>query len=67
MDMDSLNIPKANLGPHTKNLEFVTTEPLSERMTGLLPLIVASATIIVGMFLFGIIRQAKKILPPPQQ
>lgn len=65
--MDSLNIPKANLGPHTKNIEFVTTEPISERIPWLLSLVVVSATIIVGIFLFGIIRQAKKILPPPQQ
>ena len=65
--LDSHDIPNANLGPHTENLEFVSTEPLSERLPWLFPLAVTSAAIVVGILLFGIIRQAKNILPPPQQ
>ena len=62
---------RASLGPHAENPRFVVVEPLpppvSERLPWLFPVAVAGAAVIVGLILFGVLRQARKVLPPPPE
>ena len=62
-------LPQASLGPQAENPQFVEEipppPPLSERLHWLLPSVVAGAAVIVALLLFGVLRQARKVLPPP--
>jgi len=65
------DLPEARLGPQATNPEFVEKKPplppLSERFPWLFPTVIAVAAIVVALLLIGIIRQARKVLPPPGQ
>jgi hypothetical protein len=61
-------LPEAGLGPQTANPSFVEAKPpVSERFPWLFPVIVAVAVIIIALLLFVILRQARKVLPPPME
>ena len=61
-------LPEASLGPQTVNTAFVEKKPpVSERFPWLFPTVIAVAVILVALLLLSIIRQARKILPPPPQ
>ena len=63
------DLPVAELGPEADNPDFVEEvpppPPFSERYSWLFPLAVGAAAVFVGFILFGILHQARKILPPP--
>lgn len=66
------NLPKAQLGTHTANPLFVEPpeptkppEPFTERYPWLLPTVVAVAALLIGLFLANLLRQIRKLLPPP--
>jgi hypothetical protein len=62
------DLPEAELSAQTTNSYFVEKKPpLSERFPWLLPTVVAVAAVLVALLLFHIFRQARKILPPPQE
>lgn len=61
-------LPEARLSPQTTNPYFVEEQPpVSERFPWLFPTVVAVAVIIVALLLIGILRQARKVLPPPEE
>ncbi len=61
-------LPRVTLGDQAINPSFVEKKPpISERFPWLFPTVIAVAVIIVGLILFGILRQARKVLPPPRQ
>ena len=64
-------LPRASLGLHAKNPDFVEelppAPPVSERLPWLFPVVVAVAAVIVGLILFGVLRQARRMLPPPAE
>ena len=63
------DLPQAALGLQAENPMFVeaTTPPppVSERLPWLFPAVVGVAAVILGLILFGVLRQARKMLPPP--
>ena len=63
--------PRAALGPQSDNPLFEEEPPppvpLTERTPWLLPLAVSAAAVVVGLILFGVFRQARKVLPPPEE
>ena len=55
----------AELGVERLNPQFAAPElPVSERFPWLIPAGVAAVAAAVGLLLFGVVRQAKKVLPP---
>jgi len=61
-------LPEAELGPQTVNPSFVEEKPpVSERFPWLFPTVVAVAVVIVALLLLSILRQARKVLPPPKE
>lgn len=61
-------LPEAKLDPQATNPDFVEKKPpVSERFPWLFPTVIAVAAILVALLLLGIIRQARKVLPPPPQ
>jgi hypothetical protein len=61
-------LPAATLGSQGMNPHFIEKKPpLSERFPWLLPTVIAVAAILVTFIIIGIIRQARKVLPPPRQ
>ncbi len=61
-------LPEARLGPQAANPYFVEKKPpLSERFPWLFPTVITVAAVLVAILLLGILRQARKILPPPAQ
>jgi hypothetical protein len=61
-------LPEAKLGPQTTNSYFVEEKPpASERFPWLFPTVVAVAAVLLALLLFRIFRQARKILPPPEE
>jgi len=61
-------LPEAKLGPQATNPDFVEKKPpVSERFPWLFPTAITIAAILVALLLIGIIRQARKVLPPPPQ
>ena len=61
-------VPEARLGPQADNPQFVEdllSEPISERLPWLFPSVVGVAAVVVALFLVAVLRQARKVLPPP--
>ena len=80
--LEAENLPQARLGPQVGNPQFVEPEPplpppvvepkppplpVSERLPWLLPVVVAVAAVMVGLLILLVLRQARKVLPPPAQ
>lgn len=60
------NLPQARLGTHTTNPLFAEPpEPFTERYPWLFPTVVAVAALLIGLFLANLLRQVRKLLPPP--
>ncbi|MBI4236738.1 MAG: DUF3999 family protein, partial [Chloroflexi bacterium] len=60
------NLPAAQLGPHTANPLFtIPQKPLTERYPWLLPTAVALAGVLIGLFLANLLREVRRLLPPP--
>ena len=63
------NLPNAQLGVHTTNplyaLPSPPPTPFTERNSWLLPTVVAIASLVIGLFLANLLRQVRKLLPPP--
>ena len=63
------NLPEAQLGVHSSNPLFMEpappTVPFTERYPWLLPTVVAMAALLIGLFLASLLRQIRKVLPPP--
>ena len=60
------NLPVGNLGPQRNNLGFKAARlPFSERYAWLITVAVVAAAVAVAILLFGVVRKAKKVLPPP--
>ncbi len=65
--LETGNLPGAELGEQQNNPQFALPElPLSERLPWLITLGVAAVAAVAGLLLFGVLRQAKKVLPPPE-
>ena len=61
-------LPQGTLGPETSNPSFefeVKKEPFTERFAWLITVVVVLAGLVVATLLFGVVRKAKKVLPPP--
>ena len=62
------DLPEAKLSPQATNPDFVEKKPpVSERFPWLFPTVITVAAVLVAILLLGIIRQARKVLPPPAQ
>lgn len=60
------NLPIAQLGSHTPNAAFVeAAEPFTERYPWMLSTVVAIAALIIGVFLTRLLREVRRMLPPP--
>ncbi|MBI2872078.1 MAG: DUF3999 family protein [Chloroflexi bacterium] len=63
------NLPVAQLGAHVSNTLFTVPpeppKPFTERNSWLLPTAVALAGVLIGLLLANLLRQIKKVLPPP--
>lgn len=63
------NLPQLQPGEHTSNPAFAEppepAEPFTERYPWLLPTVVALAALVIGDFLTSLLRQVRRILPPP--
>ncbi|MDP3064335.1 MAG: hypothetical protein Q8O40_14160, partial [Chloroflexota bacterium] len=60
------NLPQAQLGAHATNPSFAApVPPFTERYPWLLPTVVAVAALLIGLFLANLLRQIRKLLPPP--
>ena len=56
----------ATLGSQQANTAFTGLDvPVTERFPWLMPVALALAAVAVAFFLYGVIRQARKALPPP--
>ena len=65
--LETDNLPSAELGEQRNNAQFARPElPVSERFPWLITLGVAAVAAVAGLLLFGVLRQAKKVLPPPE-
>ena len=65
--LETSNLPGAELGEQQNNPQFALPElPVSERFPWLITLGVAAVAAVAGLLLFGVLRQAKKVLPPPE-
>jgi hypothetical protein len=64
--LDTDNLPQAQLGPQRANQPWAEREPaVSEGLPWLIPAAVALAAVAVALLLVGVLRQGKKLLPPP--
>ena len=66
--LETDNLPVGALGPQADNLGFKVEEerlPFSERYAWLITVAVVVAALGVALLLFGVVRKAKKVLPPP--
>ena len=63
------NLPRAQLGAHAANPLFAIPPerlvPFTERYAWLLTTAVVVASLLIGMFLANLLRQVRKLLPPP--
>jgi hypothetical protein len=64
--LETEDLPAGTLGPQAENPDFSESQvPLSERLPWLIPVVVALAAVAVGLLLFGVVKQARKVLTPP--
>ena len=66
--LETENLPVGTLGPQRNNQAFKVERsrlPFSERYTWLITVVVVVVAIAVALLLFGVVRKAKKVLPPP--
>ena len=66
--LETENLPVGDLGPQTDNLAFKVEKerlPFSERYAWLITVAVVVAAVAVAILLVGVVRKAKKVLPPP--
>ena len=64
--LETEDLPVATLGEQRLNAAFTGPDvPMTERLPWLMTAGVALAALVVAVLLFGVIRQAKKVLPPP--
>lgn len=64
--LETEDLPMATLGGQRSNEAFTGLDvPVTERLPWLMPAGVALAALVVAALLFGVIRQAKRVLPPP--
>ncbi len=65
--LETDDLPGAALGAQQNNAQFALPElPVSERFPWLITLGVAAVAAVAGLLLFGVLRQARKVLPPPE-
>ena len=65
--LETGNLLAAELGEQRNNAQFALPEiPVSERFPWLITLGVAAVAAVAGLLLFGVLRQARKVLPPPE-
>ena len=69
--LETDGLPQAGLDAQEDNPGFFeeppARKPLTERLPWLLPTAVALVAVVVGALLVGVLRQAKKFLPPPPE
>lgn len=66
--LETEGLPTASLGSQAVNEEYSGLDvPLTERLPWLMPLAVSLAALVVALLLYGVIRQARKVLPPPRE
>ena len=66
--LETEELAQATLGPQNTNPDYVEKKPpVSERFPWLLPAVLGVVAIVVALLLLGVIRQARKVLPPPAQ
>ena len=66
--LETENLPVGTLGLQRNNETFNVEEtrlPFSERYTWLITVVVVVAAVAVAVLLLGVVRKAKKLLPPP--
>lgn len=64
--LETDNLPVATLGSQQLNEAFTGPDvPVTERLPWLMPAGVALAALVLAALLYGVIRQARKVLPPP--
>ena len=64
--LDTESPAAATLGPHQANPGYAEPQPpASEQYPWLITVAVAAAAVVVAAILFGVFRQARKALPPP--
>lgn len=67
--LETDNLPQAQLGPQRADPPAPAPKPAkpaaSEGLPWLIPSAVALAGVVVALLLYGVLRQAKKFLPPP--
>ncbi len=64
--LETEELTQVQLGPQATNPQFVEKRPpVSERFPWLLPAAIAVVALVVALILLGVIRQARKVLPPP--
>ena len=64
--LETEDLPVAALGGQQPNKAFTGLDvPVTERLPWLMPVGVALAAVVLAALLYGVIRQAKKVLPPP--
>ena len=64
--LETEGLPRGLLGPQSNNPEFaIPQKPFTERLPWLIPIVVALTAVAVGFLLVGVLRQARKLLPPP--
>ena len=65
--LETEDLPVGNLGPQMVSLEFEVddSQPFSERYAWLITVMVVAAALALAALLFGVVRKAKKVLPPP--
>ncbi len=65
--LETDDLPGAALGAQQNNAHFALPElPVSERFPWLITLGVAAVAAVAGLLLLGVLRQAEKVLPPPE-
>ena len=66
--LETENLPQGTLGRETSNPAFELEEkeePFTERFAWLITATVVVAAVVIAFLLFGVVRKARKVLPPP--
>ena len=66
--VNTVDVPKVSVGPHQANPQYVLpvppSEPASERLPWLIPLVIGIAASAVGFLLLSVLRKARSLAPP---